>query len=216
MNWGRTMAEQASGPSAPPVPPDTPRSFARRSGFALALITGLFGAAGAWRWARKTLDAGEVAVALHLRPRPLADLRFSDGTGQATSLAAFRGRVVLLNIWATWCAPCREELPTLDNLQAQLGGPGFAVIALSIDQKSESVAQPFLDRIGVTHLRAAADTFGEANDRYAASGVPLVLVIDAQGREIGRRLGRATWDNPATVALLRGLMPAQGTAPARS
>ncbi len=179
----------------------------RRSWFGLALVTGLFSAAGLWRWARETLDAGELAVQLHARPRKLGDLRFTDSLGQPTDLAAFRGRVVLLNIWATWCAPCREELPTLDALQAQLGGPGFAVIALSIDKGGLTVAQPFLERIGVTRLRAYADTFGEASERYSATGVPLVLVIDPQGREIGRRLGRATWDNPATVRLLRSLIP---------
>jgi len=157
------------------------------------------------------MDAGEVAVHLHARPRQLANLRFTDASGQPTDLAAFRGRVVLLNIWATWCAPCREELPTLDALQAQLGGQGFAVIALSIDQGGLPVAQPFLERIGVTRLRAYADTFGEATERYSATGVPLVLVIDPQGREIGRRLGRATWDNPATVALMRSLIPGTGT-----
>ena len=205
------MGEPASGPNDTVAPTGkrvaAPRSMLRRSGFALLLVTGLFGATGLWRWARDTLDAGEVAVQLHARPRPLANFRFSDANGQSTDLSAFRGRVVLLNIWATWCAPCREELPTLDALQAELGGPGFAIIALSIDKAGAAVAQPFLERIGVTRLRTYTDTFGEATERYSATGVPLVLVIDPQGREIGRRLGRATWDNPATVSLLRGLIP---------
>ena len=209
------MTEPKPGSDDAAVPagkPDVaPRSMFRRSGFALALVTGLFGAAGLWRWARKLLDAGEVAVQLHARPRKLANFRFTDGNGQPTDLEAFHGRVVLLNIWATWCAPCREELPTLDALQALLGGPGFAVIALSIDKDALAVAQPFLQRLGVARLRAYADTFGEATERYSATGVPLVLVIDPQGREIGRRLGRATWDNPATVSLLRSLIPGTAT-----
>jgi thiol-disulfide isomerase/thioredoxin len=149
-----------------------------------------------------------VAVELHAKPRRLVELRFTDAQGRPTDIAAFRGRVVLLNIWATWCAPCREELPTLDALQAQLGGPGFEVIALSIDQQGLAVARPFLERIGATHLKPYADTYGEATARYSATGVPLVLVIDARGREIGRRLGRATWDNAATVALMRSLIAA--------
>ena len=152
-----------------------------------------------------------MAVELHANPRRVVDLRFTDAKGQPTDMAAFRGRVVLLNIWATWCAPCREELPTLDALQAQLGGPGFEVVALSIDQQGLAVARPFLERLGATHLKAYADTFGEATARYSATGVPLVLVIDAQGREIGRRLGRAKWDNPATVALMRSLIAATAT-----
>ncbi len=195
-------------PAAPDTPLAAPRSRSRRAWAGLAVVGGLFGAVSLWRWARQALDDGEVAVHLHARPRQQVDLRFQDSEGRPTDLAAYRGRLVLLNIWATWCAPCREELPTLDALQAQLGGPGFTVIALSIDKGGLPVAQPFLERIGVTNLRAFADNFGEATDRYAATGVPLVLVIDPQGREIGRRLGRATWDNPATVALLRRLIPA--------
>jgi len=187
-------------------PAAAPVSASRRAWFGLALVGGLFGAASLWRWARRTLDAGEVAVELHASPRRQVELRFTDAQGLPTDMAAYRGRVVLLNIWATWCAPCREELPTLDALQAQLGGPGFEVVALSIDQQGLAVAGPFLERIGATHLKAYADTFGEATARYSATGVPLVLVIDAQGREIGRRLGRATWDNEATVELMRSLI----------
>lgn len=205
------MAEPPA-PSSNDTPDRTPAvapvSATRRAWFGLALVAGMFGAASLWRWGRRTLDAGEVAVELHAHPRRVVDLRFADANGQPTDMAAFRGRVVLLNIWATWCAPCREELPTLDALQAQLGGPGFEVVALSIDQQGLAVARPFLERIGATHLKAYADTYGEATARYSATGVPLVLVIDAQGREIGRRLGRATWDNPATVALMRSLIAA--------
>lgn len=215
MNWASSMADPSppakivnTPDSAPAV---APASASRRAWFGLALVAGLFGAASLWRWGRRTLDAGEVAVELHANPRRVVDLRFTDAKGQPTDMAAFRGRVVLLNIWATWCAPCREELPTLDALQAQLGGPGFEVVALSIDQQGLAVARPFLERLGATHLKAYADTFGEATARYSATGVPLVLVIDAQGREIGRRLGRAKWDNPATVALMRSLIAATAT-----
>lgn len=201
--------------SPPPTPANTdvekpaaaPISASRRAWVGLALVAGLLGASALWRGARHTLDAGEVAVELHSRARRLVELRFTDAQGQPTDMAAYRGRVVLLNIWATWCAPCREELPTLDALQAQLGGPGFEVVALSIDQQGLAVARPFLERIGATHLKAYADTYGDATARYSATGVPLVLVIDAQGREIGRRLGRAKWDNEATVALIRSLIP---------
>lgn len=216
----RTSAAKSSAPSgdalADSTAPDSAlanaakssalRSPTRRAGFAAALIAGLLGATGLWQWARRARAAGEPAVELHARPRRQVELRFSDAQGKMTNIAAFRGRIVLLNIWATWCAPCREELPTLDALQAQLGGPQFAVVALSIDAQGLAVAQPFLARIGVTRLQPYADTTGEAAARYSATGVPLVLVLDRQGREIGRRLGRATWDNPATVELMRALI----------
>ncbi len=73
--------------------------------------------------------------AVHESPRPLPDIQFEDGQGEAMSLADLRGKIVLLNIWTTWCAPCRREMPTLERLQAELGGPDFEVVALSIDRK---------------------------------------------------------------------------------
>ena len=81
--------------------------------------------------------------AVHETPRPLPDIQFENGQGEAMSLADFRGKVVLLNIWATWCAPCRREMPTLERLQATLGGPDFQVVALSLDRKGLPVVQEF-------------------------------------------------------------------------
>lgn len=181
--------------------------------FLLAAVAAILGADPVLRLARSARPAGPDLV-LHARPRELANLRFSDGAGRPTSLAAFRGRVVLLNVWATWCPPCREEMPTLDRLQATLGGPGFEVVALSIDHGGLPVVRDFFDRTRIKHLQPYMDTFGDAKSNLSVAGVPLTLLIDREGREIGRKLGPAAWDNPRMVQLIRSHM-APGAAPSQ-
>lgn len=183
----------------------------RKRRLLLAAVAAFLGAVPVLRLARGARPADPDFV-IHARPRELANLRFSDGAGRPTSLAAFRGRVVLLNVWATWCTPCREEMPTLDRLQAALGGPGFEVVALSIDHAGLPLVRDFFDRTGIKHLQPYLDTFGDAASNLAVAGVPLTLLIDREGREIGRKLGPAAWDKPRVVELIRGHM-APGAAP---
>src|SRR3989304_1536989 len=101
------------------------------------------------------ISAVEKVGSLNLlrEPRELPDVGFSDGDGQSVKLSSFRGKVVLLNVWATWCPPCRKEMPTLDRLQAKLGGARFEVVALSIDRGGPSVVRSFYDEIEITALR---------------------------------------------------------------
>ena len=91
-------------------------------------------------------------MAMDEQPKSVPELHFTDGDGKARTLADFRGKVVLLNIWATWCGPCRKEMPTLDRLQAALGGPDFEVVPLSIDHKCIEAVDKFYAEIGVHHL----------------------------------------------------------------
>ena len=140
---------------------------------------------------------------LHEAPRPLPELRFEDAEGRALSLADFRGKVVLLNIWATWCGPCRREMPTLDRLQAQLGGPEFEVVALSIDRAGLEVVREFYDEIGIERLAMYIDSSGEAARDLGVLGLPTTLLVDRNGRELGRLIGPAEWDTPAMVAFIR-------------
>lgn len=160
------------------------------------------------------------AMPVHATSRPVPDLNFADGQGRPTSLAAFRGRTVLLNVWATWCMPCREEMPTLDRLQATLGGPGFEVVALSIDKGGLPVVHAFYQSLGIRFLKLYLDADGEATAGLVATGIPLTLLIDTEGREIGRKLGPAAWDDPVMVAQLRshvvGNAPANPSAAAAS
>lgn len=135
---------------------------------------------------------------------------FQDDAGRTRSLAEFRGRVVLLNIWATWCAPCREEMPSLDRLQAKLGGPEFEVVALSIDREGPDVVRKFFADVGVKSLRIYVDPSAQSMSKLGAVGVPMTLLIDHNGREIGRKAGPAKWDAAQSVDELRRLMGGAG------
>lgn len=145
-------------------------------------------------------------------PRPLPELHFTDGAGRAMTFADFRGRVVLLNLWATWCAPCRKEMPTLDRLQAKLGGPDFQVVPLSIDRQGLSVVKPFYKELGLKSLGIYVDQSGKAASDLGAVGIPTTLLVDREGREIGRKVGPAEWDSPAIVEMIRRYLKPLGGA----
>jgi thiol-disulfide isomerase/thioredoxin len=141
--------------------------------------------------------------AIHATPKPVPEIRFEDGTGQPRTLADFRGKVVLLNVWATWCIPCRKEMPTLDRLQAELGGPDFEVLALSIDRAGLDVVKKFFDEIGIERLALNIDVTSKAMFTLGVVGLPTTLLIDREGREVGRLIGPAEWDSPEMVAFIR-------------
>lgn len=132
----------------------------------------------------------------------LPDIRFQDAGGNTRSLADFRGRVVLLNLWATWCVPCRKEMPSLDRLQAQLGGPAFEVVALSIDKSPQAVRE-FYREYGIRNLALYIDPSAEVTSTLGAVGIPTTLLVDGDGRERWRRVGPAEWDAPEEVARIR-------------
>lgn len=146
------------------------------------------------------------AFNIHPQPRALPNVRFADGKGRAVTLQAFRGKFVLLNIWATWCPPCRKEMPALDRLQKQLGGPDFEVVALSIDQGQQSLylVQEFYLQTGIKSLGIYMDSSGDASRGLGVAGLPTTLLIDREGREIGRKIGPAEWDSPEIITLIPG------------
>ena len=134
---------------------------------------------------------------------PLKDLQFVDADGRARTIADFRGKVLLLNIWATWCAPCRLEMPSLDRLQATLGGKEFQVIALSMDAGGLPDVMRFYARLGLRHLAIFVDPSGRTMPGLRISGLPTTLLIDRNGREIGRTAAPADWDQPEALTLIR-------------
>jgi thiol-disulfide isomerase/thioredoxin len=142
-------------------------------------------------------------------PRPLAVLRFDDARGQERSLADFRGKVVLLNIWATWCVPCRKEVPMLDHLEALLGGFRFTVVTISVDRLGIEAVGKFFEEVGVQRLEAYVDNSGNALQTLRAFGLPTSLVIDRDGRELGRITGPAEWDSAETIEFLRNIISQQ-------
>lgn len=156
-------------------------------------------------------------------PRPLPDLRFVRGDGSAVTLADFRGRAVLLNLWATWCVPCRLEMPALARLQAALGSAEFEVVALSFDRGGTPVVEAFYREIGLRSLGIYVDPTGEASRALGVVGIPTTLLIDREGREVARKIGPADWDGRAMSGAIRrrlgladaGEQPANGAAAQR-
>ncbi|MDA1089803.1 MAG: TlpA disulfide reductase family protein [Proteobacteria bacterium] len=136
-------------------------------------------------------------------PRTLPELRFLDGEARALTLSDFQGKLVLLNIWATWCVPCRREMPTLDRLQAKLGGPDFEVVALSIDRGGVEAVNKFYNEIAIKNLKTYIDSALKATRTLKVVGLPTTLLIDNDGREIGRLVGPAEWDTPEMISFLR-------------
>jgi len=143
-------------------------------------------------------------------PRPAPALAFSDLEGRPVALADFRGRVVLLNLWATWCLPCVEEMPALDRLQARLGGADFEVVALSLDRGGRGQVEPFLGRLGLANLRGYLDQGSAAMRALAVRGLPTTFLIDRQGRILGQVEGAAPWDSPAAVRLIEHVLERRG------
>ena len=136
-------------------------------------------------------------------PRPLPELRFVDGEGRPLTLADFRGKVILLNLWATWCIPCIAEMPTLDRLQAKLGGPDFQVIVLAIDIGGLPLVEKFYRALKLKALGIYVDKTTRARTALGIIGIPTTLLIDRQGREIGRFAGPAEWDSQEAIKTIR-------------
>ncbi len=147
--------------------------------------------------------------ARQVAPKAIPELRFVDEAGRAHTLADFRGKVVLLNVWATWCEPCREEMPALDRLQARLGGERFQVLTLSVDLQGAPIARKFYSEVGIRALPIYIDPTAKAAFVLGAPGLPATLLVDRQGREVGRHLGAVKWDAPEVMERLQRAMAAE-------
>jgi thiol-disulfide isomerase/thioredoxin len=188
---------------------------------AVAVVAGIYGigrlrgnpASAACRGAVETarriapLAHGEVAaLAVAQTPFRVPPLAFKDADGHDRTLADWQGRTVLLNLWATWCVPCRREMPALDALQAKLGGPKFQVVAVNIDTRDPQKPLTFLKQVGVTHLAyfsdESAEIFEDLKTAGKAFGMPTTLIVDPKGCEIGDMAGPAEWASDDGVKLV--------------
>jgi thiol-disulfide isomerase/thioredoxin len=154
------------------------------------------------------LARGEVAaVKVAKSGLKVPDLAFQDAAGKPLSLADWRGRTVLLNLWATWCVPCRKEMPALDALQQRLGGPGFEVVAVNIDTRDPDKPKAWLKEVGIEKLAYYADpdakTFQDLKAIGRAFGMPTTMLVDPQGCEIGTIAGPAEWASDDAVKLIQ-------------
>ena len=147
---------------------------------------------------------------------PLSKVTFENAEGKTMTLADFKGKVVLLNIWATWCPPCVAEMPTLNKLQVMLGGKNFQVVPLSIDKGGRIAVKSFYDDNFIDHLPIYVDSTTRALDTLDILGTPTTILIDKQGREVARTLGPEDWDKPAVIAQIKRYMAAPGPKPAKS
>lgn len=148
------------------------------------------------------LDNYKAAKELKVLPA----IHFLDGAGKDTTLDSFRGKVVVLNLWATWCTPCVAEMPTLDSLQQKMGSRDVVVMALSIDRGGVDTVREFFDRVGVRHLPVFVDPTMRAQSTLSAFGLPTTIILDREGRERGRLLGPAEWDSARAIELVEAAM----------
>ncbi|MFT0893169.1 thiol:disulfide interchange protein TlpA [Pseudochelatococcus sp. G4_1912] len=156
----------------------------------------------------KPLATGEVA-AMQIEPRatPLSELAFLSSDGKPLSLADFKGRTVLLNLWATWCVPCRAEMPALNALQEKLGSDAFEVVAVNIDTRDPEKAMQWLKDNGIDRLTPYSDPkariFQTLRSDGKAFGMPTTILIDNNGCALGHLAGAAEWSSDDAVALVR-------------
>jgi thiol-disulfide isomerase/thioredoxin len=135
-------------------------------------------------------------------PKPVPPIGFKDGSGHTLALADFKGKVVLVNFWATWCGPCVREMPALDRLQAKLGGPDFIVLDISIDRGSKEAVEPFFSENDLTHLGIYLDPDHAAFHAWKGDGVPRSILIGRDGLARGEMLGAAPWDSAEATRLI--------------
>lgn len=136
-------------------------------------------------------------------PAPAAATPFKDTSGAEKTLADFKGKTLVVNFWATWCAPCVKEMPTLEALQSKLGGSGVQVLAISQDRDAEKVAKPFFEKNGWKNVTLLTEPKGRFYADAKLRGLPTTLIVDKEGREVARVEGEADWTSPEVEAAIK-------------
>jgi len=178
--------------------------------FAIAAAALLLTACGPEGGGYSRLAHGEMAAfEFHGTPAPATEASFLDANDEEVSIADFEGKVLLVNLWATWCAPCVHEMPQLDALEAELGGPEFQVIAISADRRPrEEVEEVLRERIGATHIANYMDNNLGFSLGSTVEGWPTTILYDREGRELGRIASPAEWDSEDAHRLIEGVIEA--------
>ena len=177
---------------------------------ALVLVAGLAGPTAAYHEKNEPSDGTVKSFKPVNPPRLLPDFTFHDGDGRPVRLSDLRGRVVLVNLWATWCAPCIRELPALDRLQGKLGGDSFMVLALSLDQGGAMAVVPFFERLKIENLGVYVDPIRAAQAAFPTDVLPASFMVDRQGRATSFLRSYADWDAPEAEEMIRRHLAAPG------
>ena len=164
----------------------------------------------------RATEAQPKNLVVHNAPKPVASIAFKDQSGKSRSLSDFKDKAVVLNFWATWCVPCRKEMPTLDRLQAALGGPNFEVVPVSMDLDGIDSVRKFYAEIGVHNLAMYVDTSGQALRTVGGFGLPTTLILDRDGQEVGRIVGPAEWDSAQMMDFLKPFIAQHNNSTAQS
>ena len=141
-------------------------------------------------------------------PVPAPDITFKVEDGKTASFADYRGRAIVLNFWATWCPPCRAEMPSLDHLAAEYSQDDLVVMTMSVDRDGEAQIREFYDQIGASHLGIFRDPDMKLARHLRVFGLPTTLLIDAQGNIVAQLVGAAEWDSAAAIAAIQPLIDA--------
>ncbi|WP_045837432.1 TlpA family protein disulfide reductase [Hyphomicrobium sp. 99] len=154
-----------------------------------------------------SLKLGQMAAFVAKKtPEPLPDITFQDATGKDVKLSSLKGKTILLNLWATWCEPCREEMPALDHLQKELGSDKFEVLALSLDRKGYDASRKFLDELKADNVKLYTDVTAKQGMALKLLGMPTTILINKDGLEVGRLAGSAKWDSDDAKKLIEAAM----------
>lgn len=171
------------------------------------LFTGIPLVAKAGPGIPKDLVSGELkSLRVHREPIVLPALSFQDGQGKQLTLADFRGKIVVLNLWATWCPPCVKELPSLGALQARFQDSGLVVLAISQDAAGNKVVPAFWAKLNLKRFSSYFDNEAQLTKVLRAPGLPTTLVLDGEGKEIARLVGSIDWASPQAVRLFEYLV----------
>jgi thiol-disulfide isomerase/thioredoxin len=145
-------------------------------------------------------------LVVHDTPQPVSDAAFTTPDGAEHRLSDWQGQVVVLNFWATWCAPCRVEMPMLDALQRDMGGPEFAVLPVATGRNPPEGIRRFYDEAGITDLPVFLDPRQGLAREMAVLGLPVTVVLNRQGQEVARLTGEADWNSPSARAIVAALV----------
>ncbi len=151
-------------------------------------------------------DGDMKKLVFHAEPQLVSEVAFTDPDGGEHRLSDWQGKHVVLNFWATWCAPCRKEMPMLDALQEEFGGEGFEVVTIAAGRNSVQGIRRFFEEVGVENLPILLDPRQELSREMGVFGLPITVILDPQGREIARLRGEADWESESAKAIVSALV----------